>query len=254
MENSINITLPKSWFELKPGQIEGIARLFLRCSKQEDLLTQCFLFLSGWRIVRWRMFTDADGDNFFFRVKGRKAFCIPGDVYTTLVKKLQWILEFSYVPAYVPRIKGFDAPNKLLFGVSLEQYLMADNYFSHFVSAGYFPDLDKMIASLYCKNFQTLVTSEAARKVAALNPKHSRYASFIWFSGVKTWMHNKYPYIFSVSSETSHDTPDESIMKLLSALNGGDITRNRTIMQSPVHEALFELNQKLEHYKPTRHV
>jgi hypothetical protein len=222
----IQLTLPKRWGDLKQGQLEKIAGIFLKYQDKPDFLTQCFFLFSGWRIVRGMMLPDTDGTYFFFKKKGDKVFCITSELFSQLVSNLQWIIAGFQVPAYVPAIRGFKTPTRLLYEITIGQFLTVENYYSGFVDKGDFKR----------------------------RPISSRYASFLWFSGVKTWLRSKYPYVFSGSGSDEQIAPDAVILNLLSSLNEGDITRNEKILKTRMHEAFFELNAKIEHSQSNKHV
>ncbi len=248
----IEVTLPRRWSDLKPGQLEAVSRLFLKYRDKKELLVHCFLLFSGWRMIRWRMVQLEGSDHFLFRRKKEAAFIAGTELLIGLVKQLEWITEGFWLPSYVPPIEGFQTPNRMLYGVTLEQYLMADDDYIRFVRSGEFHHLDRMLITLYCTDFRD-TDLEAASVRMARRPRHIRFAAFIWYTGAKMWMRQKYAYIYCGDHEQSQ-YPDEPILNILSILNGGDITRNQRILQTPVHEALFELNQKAEQVKPSKHV
>jgi hypothetical protein len=249
----IQLTLPKRWGDLKQGQLEKIAGIFLKYQDKPDFLTQCFFLFSGWRIVRGMMLPDNDGTYFFFKKKGEKVFCITSELFSQLVSNLQWIIAGFQVPSYVPAIRGFKTPTRLLYEITIGQFLTVENYYSGFVDKGDFKQLDKMLVCMYCNSFDNLNIEKAAKRVRR-RPISSRYASFLWFSGVKTWLRSKYPYVFSGSGSDEQIAPDAVILNLLSSLNEGDITRNEKILKTRMHEAFFELNAKIEHSQSNKHV
>jgi len=249
----IELTLPKGWNELKKGELETVAGYLLRHRNRPQLLTRCFLLFSGWKIIRWDRMMGLEQGYVYFQKKGEPVFRLDPDVFTGLAKKLEWIVKEYTLPSYVPRIRGLETPNLILYKTTLEQYLMADNFYIRFINRGDFKDLDRMIAALFCQNIADIDLDKRTRRVAR-SKKKVRLAVFIWFSGLKCWMRDKYPYIFSGIDQESGQTPDQAILGLLSALNGGDITKNKTILSTGVHEALYELNQKMEHSKSQKHV
>lgn len=250
---SIELKLPKKWSDLKKGEIEKVAGYFLSCKGKAQLLTRCFIFFSGWKIIRCNRLMGLEEGYFYFTKKGERIFRTDADVFTGLAKRLEWITREFTLPTYVPRIKGFPTPNLILYKTTLEQYLMADNFYIRFISTGDFRELDKMIAALYTTSIGDLNLKRASRRISRKR-KNIRYAAFIWFSGVKTWLRKKYPWIFSGFDQDTATTPDKSILSLLSALNGGDITKNKIILSTGMHEALYELNQKIEQSKSNNHV
>lgn len=249
----IELKLPKGWNQLKKGELETVAGYFLRYKSKPEILTRCFLLFSGWKIVRWDRLAGLEQGYGYFTKKGESLFRVDPDTFTGLAKNLEWITKEYTLPSYVPRIRGLDTPNLILYKATLEQYLMADNFYIRFITTGNFGDLDKMIATLYCRNITDIDLERRARRIAR-QKKSIRYAVFIWFCGLKSWLRDKYPCIFAGYEPDAGRPQDEAILGLLTALNGGDITKNRIILNTGVHEALYELNQKMENSKSQKHV
>jgi hypothetical protein len=235
------------------GQLEEVAKIIIQFQDKTEILTRCFFLFSGWRIIRWRIWKTPEGNYFFFKKAGCKAFCITSDLFTELVKKISWITEGFCVPSYVPAIEGFRTPNLLLYNVTVEQFLATDNFYFRFVKTGEVKQLDCMLASLYCDSFESL-EMDIASETMGRREYFRRFAAFLWYSGVKAWLKQKYPYVFVSSNEEQQGDPDTNVMNLLTMLNGGDITRNGSILKTPVHQALFELNQKIENSNRRKNV
>lgn len=249
----ITLTLPKSWHDLREGQLEKVAGYFLKYQDKQELLTHCFLLFSGWKIIRWRMMLSTDWNYFFFKSKGKPMFRIKTDVFVALVNNLQWLMEGYRIPAYVPAIKGFSTPNLMMYSTTTEQFLAAENYYNRFIETGDFNHLNYCLACIYSNDFTTVDIQTAAKVISKKN-LHSRFAAFIWYCGVKAWLKQKYPYVFSGNNDQGDHAPDTTILNLLSSLNEGDITRNERIMKTRMHEAFHELNQKIEYSTTKSHV
>ncbi len=248
----IDVILPEKWSDLKPGELEAVSRLFLRYRDKKELLVRCFLLFSGWRLIPGRDTTNGEENQYLFRQKKGGVFAADGDVLTGLVRSLEWITEAFWLPSYVPPIEGFKTPDRMLYGITLEQYLAADNYYTGFLTSGEFSRLDRMLASLYCRDFREANLEEASQRMARRR-RHIRFAALLWFTGAKMWMRRKYPFIYA-PDPAQNLYPDETILHILSCLNGGDITRNGKVLQTPVHEALHELNEIAQQLKQKRHV
>lgn len=248
----INLTLPTRWSELMADQLEEIARIFLRYSDKKEVLTHCLMLFAQWKIVRWKMFFSNDSSYFFFSQKSKKVFCISGDLFKTLCDRIRWVTEGFWIPSYVPPIEGFHTPHLMLYEISVEQFLTADSFYSRYSTTADQKFLNRMLATLYCDNFRSL-DLEFAGEAMGRRQYFRRFAAFMWYSGVKAWLKQRYPYIFTESTDEPTE-PDATVMNILSMLNGGDITRNEQILKAPMHQAFYELNQKIENAKTKKHV
>jgi len=241
----IHIILPKRWSDLNRDQLARISKLLLKFRDKPDFLVRCLLMFTGWKIVRWKMLVERSGNSYYFKNQAKDEFCISGDVFTELIKRIEWLTGDITLNSFSPSVPGYDSPNFMLYSTTLNQYLMADNYYRQFVEKVDFIALARMVVVLYCKDPEAIDVEKAGKELLKLE-KSILYAVFIWFSGAKNWLREKYPFVFNVQGNEGNEYADEVILSLLSSLNGGDITRNKSILNTMVHEALFELNLKIE--------
>lgn len=249
----IQLTLPKRWGDITPGQLRKLALLFLRYQNKPEFLTRCFFLFSGWRIVRWRMWEKQDGLYFYFRKQKTGTFMVSSNLFHDLVNNFQWITQGFQMLHFTPKLSGFKDPGLYLYSISLEQFLTAENYYNAFVETGDFKKLNAMVACIYSEDFGQMNLKKEAKRVGRRRIS-DRYSVFIWFSGVKSWLRNKFPYVFSGSDSNEMVAPDAVILNLLSSLNEGDITKNQKILKTRMHEAFHELNSKIENSKSPKHV
>lgn len=233
----IDLVLPKEWKEVQGKHLVKLARIFLKYQEKPEFLTQCFLLFSGWKILNRREFIEDNKTQYWFK-SGNWKFYINSDLFHSLVTSISFISDKIELPAGNPPIKGYKACNYKLYNVTLEEYLEADNFYNAFVSTKQYKYLGKMVAVLYKKKSH-LVFHRISRA--------EKYAVFIWFSGVKSLFVHKYPYLFTGGSgSASVESPEESILNLLSALNDGKPHDNERIFKTHVHECFHELNLKIE--------
>lgn len=232
----IHLTLPNCWHDISGKHLVELAKLFLRHKTKPDFITRCFFLFSGWKPLRKTEVNEAGTTFYWFRCC-RKKFMLGVNIYTTLVQRLNWITGGFRLPASMPPVNGFSPCNIRLYGVSLEDYLNAENYYSHFAETNKMVALNGLFRTFYKKN-----------RWLARATKAEKYAVFIWFSGVKNMMVNKYPYLFSSGGNSGGTaSPEETILNLLSALNNGDVTNNEKLFKTHVHECFHELNNKIEY-------
>ncbi|NQU54156.1 MAG: hypothetical protein HQ522_16635 [Bacteroidetes bacterium] len=235
----INLKLPKGWHEVDGINLVKLAKLFLKYQEKPDFLTRCFFLFSGWKILKHRELQENGKRYYWFKLHKGKPFFVDVDVFHSLVKELEWILENIKLPAGNPSIKYYKACNYKLYNVTLEEFLEADNFYNAFVTTGEAKFLNQLFGVFYKKKVDIVLYWVS---------KYEKYAVFLWFSGVKNSLVNKYPYLFSGSSgSTTTSSPEESILNLLSSLNNGDVTNNEKLFKTHVHECFHELNMKIEH-------
>ncbi len=237
----IELTLPRGWHQVKGRELVQLARLYMKYNKKADFLSRCFFLFSGWKPMRKREVVK-DGKSQYWLKKGKQTFYIDADLFTTLVKKLEWVSTGISLPASMPPVRGFQHCHVKLYNVPLEDYLNADNYFNAFTQTGE----GRYLHHLFCVFY-------SRKRWFSRATKAEKYAVFLWFTGVKNYLVNKYPYIFSGNAgSTDIPSPDETILSLLSSLNNGDVTSNKDIFKTHVHECFYELNLKIEHAPKTK--
>lgn len=250
----INLTLPKSWHQLTPGQFLAVSKFFLKGYTDPELLSQCFLLFSGWKPIRWRMIRREDETLFMFRAKKTKPFWISSEQFQHVARALSWITEGFGLPSETPAIRSFVSPDLRLYNTTLEQFLMAENYLAAFLATKKENYLNSFLAVYYLRKGEKFNSNKVKSHTGRFwfVRKFRKQAALMWFVGIKSWLVVKYPYVFSTGSAPV--APDESVLNLLSNLNGGDVTKNEMIMKSHVHEALHELNILSEYQKIKQNV
>ena len=230
----IDLNLPKGWKDITGKQLVVLSNVFLKRMKKPDFMIRCFLVFSGWKILKRRDFRE-DGKRQFWFKSEKQTFYIDSDLFHTLLSSLNFLTEKIELPAGNPQIKGYKSCNHKLYNVTLESFLEADNFFKAFSTTEKRVFLKKLFRVLYKKKrwivFHRVSMSE-------------KYAVFLWFSGVKNYLVNKYPYLFS--SGAGNSDPEEEILSLLTSLNGGKPHDNERILKTHVHECFYELNLKIE--------
>ncbi len=251
----VDVTLPKGWHEVDGIHLVKLAKLFLKYQAKPDFLVRCFFLFSGWKAVRRKEFVENGILYYWFELEKGKPFFVDVNIYHSLVNELEWISSEINLPKEMPVIKGFNSCNLKLYNVSLDEFLNADNYYSAFVNTNEIKYLDNLIAIFYRSRGETWNSEkldELSRRFKS-TPTAVKYAVFLWFSGVKSFFVQKYPYIFSGNSNsTASVSPEETILNLLSSLNNGDVTNNEKLFKTHVHECFYELNLKIEYSKPNK--
>jgi hypothetical protein len=244
----INLFSVDSWQKLTEKQLLDIAEIMSQPQYDRSLVTKVFLKLNGLRIKKGFVLTKTDDGHayksYIFQKNGYRKFTIGVNIFTTMVRKFDWLADEITLFRCVEKIGRFKASDHRLYGVTLEQFLFADNLYNAFVSTRQLNYLRKLVAVFYHPEKEKFDTSKVARRSRRFlfTRRNRLFATYLWYTGAKRWIMNKYPYVFS-GGESGDEVPaDESIMNMLSALNQGDITKNETILKTHVHEALFQLN------------
>lgn len=238
----IDVTLPAGWHEVTGKQLVQLAGLFLKHREKPGFLVRCFFLFSGWKVLKRPGFSDNDVQYYWFKCKRRK-FAVEVSIFHALVKKLEWVISGFQLPASMPPVRGFKPCNVKLYNVPLGDYLAADNLYSAFVATGNRQHLTRLFNLFYKRERWFSVPSET-----------EKYAGFLWFSGARHYLVNRYPYLFPGAGSADDVSPEETVLSLLFALNNDDVTLNEKILKTHVHECFHSLNKKIEYSKPKNNV
>lgn len=246
----IELTVPKGWSELTHSNLEYFSRLLLAGVNEVELLTRCFIQFSGLKLLHKDPTLIDDQLYYLFKYQKGSRFLLDVDRFAAMVSKIDYLVKEVHFFQNPERIGRYSGCNSMLYGVSLGEYLVADSYYSDYSLTHNEQSLDNMLAIFYRDRSESWDEGHNLEKWTRRFkriPLHRKYIVYLWYTGVKAWLIDKYPYIFSGEANSQLSTPaDEVVMGMLSSLNDGDITHNPQIKATEVHEVLFELNKRIE--------
>jgi hypothetical protein len=249
--NTLNLTIPQSWKELSEQQLVYISRLIAEKLPAAEILTRCAIHFTGLKLLRQNPVIIKENQRdklcYMFRYqKSKQTHFIDLETFADMVNHLTWIESGITLFKSLSQIKGYRSKNFKLYETTLEEYLVADNLYLAYTQTGKEEYINKLTAIFYRNEKDTwnegkdLSRWEQRFKRVSLGEKYSVY---LWFTGVKSWIIEKYPYVFT-PSEGGPIAPETSIMGILAALNEGDVVKNPVIKQTYLNEALDTLNRK----------
>jgi len=239
--------LPSGWHELTIKQVLVVSKLFISNHGDKDFAVRCFLAFTGWKPLRKHEFADDNKTWFWFKSREKGTFCVDGEIYTDLVKKLDWILAEIKLISVLPDLGRSKPIDCRLYEVTLDEYLFLDSAFNAYAKTKEKRYLNRMLAIVYRRKNETWNSDRLNKMVRRFwfVPFYKKYVIFLWFIGIKGFLRTEYPYLWQ-DGEGSPISHAQAVLNLLSSLNNGDITKNKEIFKTHVHEAFYELNLKAE--------
>jgi hypothetical protein len=224
-------------------QLELVARCMIARMTAVELKIFCLLQFAQLKILK----KPAQNEDCYVFRKGMQVFELDADRFAFVISRLDYLEEDPTV-FNPPVIKGFVSPNKELYGVRTDQWFVADSMYAAFCKTRDDRFLNRLLATLYVRKAEKwnpdMNMTAAAAKFESV-PLYRKYVAFMWYTAVKTWLIDKYFYVFS-GSESSQTPADELLMGLLSSVNEGNVANNAIIKATEVHEVLYDLNRKIE--------
>ena len=246
----IHLTAPAGWTDITPEQLLFVSGLFGEQLSEAEFLIRCLVNFTGIEPVKHGI-TTGDGELLYeFLDPDGELFSLSAEEMKSLTDELRWLTGSVGLCRLPEKLGGLSPVDSRLFGVTLEEYLLADQHYANYSATKRVDDLNHLIAVFYRKPGEGWDEGKYKRYVNILRsvPNHAKSAVYIWFTGLKKWIIDKYPYMFGdgTGGETSAASPDEHILRLFASLNNGDVTKNKEILRTHVHEVFYELNQKIE--------
>ncbi|MDR2064448.1 MAG: hypothetical protein LBP85_01865 [Prevotellaceae bacterium] len=259
----IDLKAPASWSELTEEQIRFAAKaLDDGMASPEELALRCFFKFTGLYPYQLQMSnyelrkraklglrTDSKG---LYRYR-RHIIEISEDVIFAFAERLKYLACTPGLMTCQNRIAGLHFTDSQLWQTTFEEYCMADRYYRAYSKTQNEKHLCAMIATLYRKKgeaYRDELVEKNTDKIFHNSKKAQRLAVFLWWTGLKIWIREKYPDLFSAGKNTvefgasESDDDSESIMNMLYSITEGRAHENKEVYKTPVHEVLHALNTK----------
>lgn len=226
------ITVPERWNELNESQFETVARQMFEELSPEDFFCR---FFSIDRNILKRL----DGLQIF---KLSELIRFISDM--TLPCNL-WILK---------KIGPFRAPSPNLEGISLQQWMIADTYFSRYITSNKEEILNYAIASLYLRKKTSFYGKKKLNlaKETVLISKHKlifRKAIALNFVLIKNWLSHSYPFLFPISEKKQISSKGTDWLEIFDKLVGENLTQIDEYKKMAVTDAFRIMNRRIKEAK-----
>lgn len=259
MSKIINITVPQKWEQISRAQLFYIARLYLAGLTETDFLTRALCCFAGLKSLGF----DTVRRSHVFRYKKEQLYIGNQEVYF-FIRSLSWLfsitLTTNLVPSFRIGLRRWYGPSNKCYNLTLNEYLHAETALYAYEVTKRFKHIDRLCAVLYRttghgshdgdrrRAFNDYTYMRSARLFRLL-PRYKRMAVFIFYTGCRRAFVDAFPYLFSKGSASAPVNPAPEIQRMVRVLNDGDVTKNKTILNTPVWEALAQLNDMAEAVK-----
>lgn len=244
-------TVPSSFSEMTPDVFLAWVAWNLRPSEHRQLeFLRRFWGLSGSELARldsFQTYTLAGTCDFLNRTDA--------EVDRFLIPSLPGPGHFTFSPRLT-------APADRLEGVSLQQYMTVDTFFAYFAATKDEQYLNRMVAALYLlpdesffpdgKHTRPLKLAERERYVSGL-PYVRRYAIFVNWSFIRTWLTRMFPSMFSRSAPEGKPTPPDWLA-LFDAFVGEHVSEMPSYQSMPCMDAFRIINRKIKESRKQKRI
>jgi hypothetical protein len=238
--DAIRLYIPKSTAEITAPQLRFISGLFLQGYPETEFFTKAFLFLSGLKLYR-----KQENEAVFKHKSVKEPFVLSDFVLTEFVNKCRFLVE----PGEFNPIKWINlrrARHYRLYNATLEEYLMAENYWFAYTETKKGEHLVNLTSVLYRAPWQKWDPEKIqsrARSFTGTSPE-TLNSVFMWYSGFRWYVTQRCKTLFSGKPSLRAFNVREYINGMVHQLNNGDITLNEKLLKQPLWFALDELEQR----------
>lgn len=217
---NVDLKIPTAWDQVTPDHLEIIVKGLSLNLQKEQLLFYIFRKISKIHLINGRFY------------KGVKVLHIDQIIALQACKMLEFILgEIQPLSFSI-----FSDVDKNLVGLPFGKYYSAEVLIAQYQKSGKVDFLEKAVGAV--SNDKFIYNQIGINKI------------MIFWSGIRRYMQNLYPYILSQDSndESSDYNPFIVLNKLLSVVNDDKPHDNEAILLTDVHFVLTTLNKKYQDY------
>lgn len=153
-----------------------------------------------------------------------KSYIVPADVLRESTEQISFILDSIGLPP-----SPFPEVDRKLHDITFKQFFTADSYIMRYAE-------EKNGAWL--KTAAKILSNGKRRKLLGWESK----ALVIWWNGVKKYLKERYPNVFTEGDGGMGRTQAEILQDLLGAMNDNKPQANEDILRCDVHSVLYSLN------------
>lgn len=234
-DNILNFSLPDAWHRLNQEQLRYVCYAMTRF---DTVTAKTYIFI---RLLQITVLTkNKEGWVCSVRIGRKKVrFFLELWQLQHFLHVLDFIDKPGNVPVCLKRIGRYVAVDEMLHQVSFEDYLMLENYYQGFLSTGDNAHLQSMAQLLYL--------DKKGRRPSSMKPADEELLSvFLWFAAVKDCFTEVFHHLFRPADASGDGAANmlDVMNAEIRALTGGDITKEREVLNMDCWRALTELNEK----------
>lgn len=225
--SSVEITLPRGWSGLDDRQLRYVCALMAAGLPADEVKAYALMRLAGLRPLR------RNGKLVTLAHRWR-TMTVTADGLADATRALDWMDAPPDVPVRVERMAGAQAVDAELHGIPFSDYLAIENLYQGYLLTQDAACLERMARLLYPKLKR------------ALRPEEG-YIVLQWVVGLKRLFSRTFSELFRPSGTGGGSrTPDmaEVMNAEIRALTGGDVTKEREVLETDCWRALTELDAK----------
>lgn len=245
MQLTLNLTIPKDWQELSDKQLRHVYRLLAGNYSLPQIKTLCLMKWAGLDVLR------REGSVYIVKHRG-ETYPLTALQITEANTCIKWLDGVPGYPVRLSRI-GLHRPVRADFqDVSFGDFLILDNLYQGYLQTKRSDLLAEMAQIMYPTKSPLL---RRGRGRSSLD-REEEICIFYWFASVKQMFAGMFRHFLKpvstdegLGGSPSFQQLQESMNAQLRALTGGDITKEKQVLEMDCWRALTELDAKAKDYE-----
>lgn len=229
--NCLNVSLPKGWHELTPSELKMVFR-FMTVYDADVAPTAIFCRLANAKIIR-----ESSENKMLVSFRLYRRMCIntyiSPEQMASYLKHLAWLSSPGNVPVRLPKIAGNKAVDAQLHGMSFGDYLRLESLYQGYLQSQNQDALLRMANILY----------KGRCKIKKLDDADTMCV-FNWFAQIKGMFADTFKHFFRATGGSDIPEMIDVMNAQIRALTGGDVTKEKEILEIDCWRALTELDAK----------
>lgn len=211
---------------------------------ETEFLVTAFLYLSGLKIIPWKP-AEKDGARWFRHPSRKKPFLLEPSLLHSMAQSCRFLLHTGEVQP-VKWIRMARARHFRLLNATLDEYLMAENYFFAYVETKQEVHLDNLMSVLYRRPWQRWNPDKIQKRAKKFRKVDTEVKNTVlmWYTGFRGFVPKRCPSLFSGNGSSGKVNIRNYVNGIIHQLTGGDITRKKKLMEQFAWDALDELEQR----------
>lgn len=227
----LDIHIPVRWEDLDDKQLASVLKV-LAVVPEQRAASLVMLAMAGITVDR------KVGDSYVCRY-GSTYFRLSVEDVAGWLHFVNFLGQIPDTPVRLKRIGKAKAVDDRLHGVPLENWLTLENYYQAYLRAKDFRAVDAMAPILY------------PGQTGKVQP-FQRIGILLWMAAIKQLFARLFPELYAPANG-GQDGEDIDMTQVVNAqiraLTGGDITKERQVLETDCWRALTELNEKAREYR-----
>lgn len=241
----LDFRFPTAWQQLNQEQLRYV---FFAITLFAPAKAKTYIFM---RFTGIRMKKKVKGGWLCtFRISWRKKlrFIMHDWQICSFIRQLDFISKPNGYPVRLDCIAGRYAIDAMLHGLSFEEYLCCENHYQGYLYSQDINHLKSLYGFLYKKHPGLKGTLKA---FFSRTKEYELMSVFLWWGSIKLYFSSMFHHFFQ-PIQSMGDTDQPEIPDLMGAMNaqiraltGGDVTKEKEVLQMDCWRALTELDAKV---------